>query len=455
MKPIFTLTFAAIVTLVTSSAGLSQQYSAYPSGMISPSSSANSSYFGPQYDPSMAPRPTAAGLYHPMFASTPMYQAADPEVPLPLDAGNLNGNTQGNSGGFGPTFQSAPPATLQTPELSLPAYQNDTTWNAFSPPAYGDPFLNPGYGQPGYAQPGSPYYGQPGDPFSPYGGSPSAVPQQGGYMYGANGPQPYRFGWQNRIDVLWMPDRTVTAPGGVPSGDHGIFGVDYELAFGTPFVPGWILNWTNEFAYRNWQRPTGIGLPSDLYRFGIDLEMETPQAGPFSISLGVTPSINTDFKADPWKEGFQLDGRGIVLMQLDQYWTLGLGAVFWDRRKDRVLPWAGLIYRDDYWEWQLMYPEARISVFLGNEAYWSKWAYIRAEYHVEAYGIETSFGGVTADNQVEMEDYRVLFGLKMDAGMYNWFIEGGYVFEREVTFGNGVPGYGVGSGFIGQIGLRF
>jgi hypothetical protein len=292
---------------------------------------------------------------------------------------------------------------------------------------------------------------------SPYGGYTQGVPPQGMSTYGANGAQPYRFGWQNRLDVSWMPGQTVTGPAPGASGDVGIFGVDYELAYGTPFLPGWVLNWTNQFGYRNWDGPGGqVVQPRDLYRFGIDFELETPQAGPFSISLGVTPSINTDLNADPWKEGLQIDGRGIMFFQLDQYWTLGLGAQYWDRVDDRIIPWAGLIYRDDFWEWQLMYPEARISVFLGNEAYWAKWAYVRAEYHVEAYGIESSFnGGAVSDTQFEVEDYRVLGGFKMDAGSYNWFIEGGWVFNREVKFANATPGYEIGSGFIGQIGLRF
>ena len=37
---------------------------------------------------------------------------------------------------------------------------------------------------------------------------------------------------------------------------------------------------------------------------------------------------NTDFDGDTWGDGFQLDGRGIFFVQLDQYWTLGLGAMF-------------------------------------------------------------------------------------------------------------------------------
>ena len=401
-----------------------------------------------------------ASIYQPTMTAMTVFQAGDSAVPIPQDPGAAPAPSFGAPSVNSTTtpLGTIPPnngSVITSPDPSLPIYQNDTTWNAFSPPVVSDPFLQPGYGQQGYGQP----YGQPGYGMqqSPYGGYTQGVPPQGMTTYGANGAQPYRFGWQNRLDVSWMPGQTVTGPAPGASGDVGIFGVDYELAYGTPFLPGWVLNWTNQFGYRNWDGPGGqVVQPRDLYRFGIDFELETPQAGPFSISLGVTPSINTDLNADPWKEGLQIDGRGIMFFQLDQYWTLGLGAQYWDRVDDRIIPWAGLIYRDDFWEWQLMYPEARISVFLGNEAYWAKWAYVRAEYHVEAYGIESSFnGGAVSDTQFEVEDYRVLGGFKMDAGSYNWFIEGGWVFNREVKFANATPGYEIGSGFIGQIGLRF
>ena len=221
-------------------------------------------------------------------------------------------------------------------------------------------------------------------------------------------------------------------------------------------APGWILNWTNQFGWRNWSGTTGnLTLPSDVFRLGIDLELETPKNGPYSVSLGITPSVNTDFQSGVMSKGFQLDGRGILFMQLDQYWTLGLGAQYWDRVDNLIIPWAGLIYRDDYWEWQLMYPEAKVSLFLGNEAYWSKWVYVRAEYHVEAYGIQSTYLSATTKNQMQIADKRVLLGLKMDAGLYSWIIEAGYVFDRDVKFSNSVPGFGLGNGFVGQIGLRY
>lgn len=402
-----------------------------------------------------APICSAQSLFQTTQDANVIFRGQSPEgtVPMPMATGGpemVPGSGMAfdsTSTGTTPEFYGGTPTAegvVPSPDLSMPVYPDSTTWNAFSPPLGGDPFIAQ---QPGQMTPYAPY--------SPYGAAPGL--QSGGLStYGAQGPQPYRFGWNNAVDVSWLPGGDVSAAPGGATGEMEIFGVDYNLQHSSPFLAGWILNWTNQFRYRNWNGPSGaIQLPSDVFRFGIDFELETPQNGPYAISLGVTPSINTDFDAST-SEGFQLDGRGILLMQLDQYWTLGLGAMYWDRVKDRVIPYAGLIYRDDYWEWQLMVPEARVSLFLGNESYWSKWMYVRAEYHVEAYGVNGTFGGVQADDQVEIEDYRVLGGFKMDSGMYNWFIEGGWVFNRDVNFDNAaVPGYSLGDGFIGQIGLRF
>jgi hypothetical protein len=408
--------------------------------ILMPQSSAQQAWFGP---PASHRHPT---MYQPTMTAM-MFQSGDMPVPAPSDPGGSPA-TLGTQPAPNQFFTDPSNGSIITsPDMTLPTYP-DSTWNAFSPPVVADPFLQPNYGS----------QMTPYAPYSPYqqGMPQPGIPQQGTYAYGANPAQPYRFGWQNRIDVSWLPGGGVSGPVGGATGDHDIFGIDYELAYGSPITPGWVLNWTNQFSYRNWDGPSGgIGLPSDVFRFGIDLEMETPKSGPFSISLGITPSINTDFDADAWDEGFQLDGRGIMLFQLDQYWTLGLGAMYWDRVDDHIIPWAGLIYRDDWWEWQLMYPEARVSLFLGNEAYWSKWAYVRAEYHVEAYGVNRRFGAVYADDQVEISDYRILLGLKMDSGLYSWFFEGGWVLDRQVEFASNAPGYDIDTGFIGQIGLRY
>jgi len=372
---------------------------------------------------------------------------------VPVPNGAANSGVAGDSGTgtiIGPAYTGVPNQTY------TPTYPGTTTWNAFSPPVLPDPFIGQqGYGQPGYGQQGAP--GAPYAPYSPY-QAPGAMPPQGMYAYGANGAKPYRFGWSNRLDLSYLAAANAKPHDGIsPRNDVSIFGVDYDLAYSSPYVAGWIVNWTNQFAYRNWDGPTTttIGQSSNYYRFAFDLELETPKAGPFSWSFGITPSLNTDFKANVWDEGFMIDGRGILFMHLDQFWTLGLGLMYWNRVEDLFVPYAGLIYRDDYWEWQLMFPETRVSVFLGNEAYWSKWLYARGEYHVEAYGVERSAAGGKFDDRMQVRDYRILIGMKMDSGFASWFFEGGWVLGRDVDFRSAAPGYDIDTGFIGQIGFRY
>jgi hypothetical protein len=451
VKKIFSFVIAAVLLLTTQLAAHAQP--GYPATYTNGHQYGSGYQYGGQMSPygsypgaaqqrfaSGYPRSPAMqrSVYEPTLTAMTLFQ--DGGVPLPPDAGTIP-----STGTFQPSdptsgFPDASGPIISSPDMSLPLYDNTMTWNAFAPPITSDPFV----GQPGVAPYGSTYPGQPTIP-------------QGTFAYGANPANPYRFGWSNRLDASWLPNGSVQgSPGGV-TGAMDIIGVDYRLTNTTQMIPGWILNWTNQFSWRNWSGPGGsLNLPDNVFRLGIDFELETPKAGPYSISLGVTPSVNTDFDSGTFSQGFQLDGRGILFMQLDQYWTLGLGAQYWDRVNDRIIPWAGLIYRDDYWEWQLMYPEAKVSLFLGNEAYWSKWVYVRAEYHVEAYGVNRTFAGTAADDQIELADKRLLLGLKMDAGMYSWIIEGGWVFDRDVEFGNAtVPDFSLGNGFIGQIGLRY
>lgn len=283
-----------------------------------------------------------------------------------------------------------------------------------------------------------------------FGGAPLT---QGFTLPGANSAGPYRFGWQQRVNLQWLPDERVNdSPA---SGKFGWFGVDYELQW-TQQMPGWVFITQPHFNFRAWDGPRGLSLPNAVYRFGYEFRMETPQTGsPYSFFLSATPSLNTDFQGASTSDAWNFDAKGAVIFRLDQYWQAVAGIQFWDRVDDRILPYGGLIYTDDFWELQLTFPEARASLFLGSEYMWAKWLYVRAEYHVESYEVDTRFAGTNRRTQVELEDWRVLAGLKMDTGYYDWFFEGGWVFGRDVEFAGDTPGFDIGTGFIGQLGFRF
>lgn len=273
----------------------------------------------------------------------------------------------------------------------------------------------------------------------------------GGFStFGANGGRPYRFGIEQKLDLMLIPSADVS--GGGASGKYEEFGVDYEVALTRPFVPGWILRETGLFRSRTWDGPVGgAGLPGSAFRLGADFEIATPQAGPYSISLGFTPSINTDFNSSASSTAWQFDGRGIIWWQLNRGWMFGLGAMFWDRVEDRVIPYAGWVYRDDFWEWRIMLPESEIRLFIGNEPWWSKWIYFRAKYNVDAYEITTATG---VRDEVEFEDWQLTLGFQMDAGCYRWFIEGGLILDRDIDYGSN-PDVSVDTSYITRIGWRY
>ncbi|MEZ6046336.1 MAG: hypothetical protein R3C11_12365 [Planctomycetaceae bacterium] len=57
--------------------------------------------------------------------------------------------------------------------------------------------------------------------------------------------------------------------------------------------------------------------------------------------------------------------------------------------------------------------------------------------------------------KIQLEDWRAVLGVYFDRGYYQKFIEGGWVFNRDVSFNNGTTGFDVGDGFILRGGFRF
>ncbi len=376
--------------------------------------------------------PVRTTWFRPVVDAKTVFRAqSDDVVPVPTDTTET------------PNTVDLPPDTsagvTSDPGLGLP---EPTTWNAFSPPLTSDPFLNGGVAQP-YA---------PAAPMSPaYGGSVIGPGYKGGFHTpGASGGRPYRFGLEQRLDTYLIPSANVSGVG--VAGLYEEVGVNYDLVVTEPIMPGWILKKTGQFRSRTWDGPAGgAGLPGSAFRLGTDLEFIAPQVGPHSISLAFNPSVNTDFNRSASSKAVQLDGRGIIWSQLNRSWSFGLGAIFWDRVDDRVLPYAGWVYRDDYWEGRLMFPESEIRLFLGNDPWWAKWIYFRGKYNIEAFEV-VGAGGV--QGEVEFEDWQLTVGFQMDAGYYRWFIEGGLVLDRKIRY-DIAPNIAVDTSYITRMGVRY
>ncbi|MFH1302114.1 MAG: hypothetical protein ABIK07_13720 [Planctomycetota bacterium] len=305
--------------------------------------------------------------------------------------------------------------------------------NLYGAPQGGyDPFLSPGMGG------GDPYGGQ---------GMP-------GYSGSVNGPQPYRFGWSSKYEFGFMPKvRTYVSPTGANGGNFGVFETDIDLTYTTPTKNGWIFAFSPEVDYRGWDGPQFISLPGKGFRFASDFQLSTPANGLWSVQLGFTPAIGTDFGKSLSSDAWMFDARAVLFFRPSNTWMFAAGAAYWDRVGDYVIPYAGIVWTpNDLWEVRAMFPKARVSRFMGNVGDKSVWLYGSFEYDIEAFQIQQA--GVNARNQVEFKDYVMLLGVRGDSGCMSIFLEAGGIMKREADFKNG-GGFDVKDGFIARFGVQF
>lgn len=319
----------------------------------------------------------------------------------------------------------------------------------------------PGYGAPanpyGASPYGSPAYPQPvmQDPWATGGAMPYAQPAPGMMTYGMNGPQPRRTGWQGRYDFTYIPEQGTSNPN---VGGFEVFGIDIEHVFTEPLAYGWTKTIAPQFNYRSWQGPgaatPSTDLPGGAYRFGLDMRLQTPTVGGWSIEGGFTPAVASDFRSTLTSDAWQFDGHLVAFWQWSPQLMWAIGAMYWDRVDNIILPYAGLVYTpNDIWEFRLIFPKPRISVFLGTPWGIPTWMYVGGEYHVESYQVKPKL--MADETEVQFKDWRVTGGFRWESGWMTSFAEAGYIFARDVEFRAPGTGFEPDSGFIGRVGFRY
>jgi hypothetical protein len=177
----------------------------------------------------------------------------------------------------------------------------------------------------------------------------------------------------------------------------------------------------------------------------------TPTVGPFTAELGFNPSLNTDFNQSPGSDAWNWDGRGAINVTVNPQTMVVLGALFWDRVDDRVLPYGGVVFKpNEYFEIRALFPRSEVSIGLGTPWGIPQWLYVNGEYHVEAYEI-----GGGGGRQIQLQDWRAMLGIRSDSCGVESFLEGGWVFDRQVKFSTGGGNFDITSGFIARFGIKF
>ncbi len=406
-----------------------------------------------------------------------------PASPFARAIAGQSATVRGQSTTFtGPVLGTPQPVTTyyQTPTYGspTPAYTDPSFGNVMPggvAPYSSDPWVNGGV---------SPYGGM-----SPYGaGNPYPGTVSGAYSIGLNGAQPYKFGWTERADVGWIADADTNIPGG---GKMNVFELNYEKELTVPVFGNWIFSAAGQYNLRLFDGPyakrVAVGdpfpapggflnaapeLPGNVHRFGLGLTLRTPSIGPWTFEGGFNPSLATDFQSSLDSDAVLFDGHLVAFLRPNPVWTFAIGAVYWDRVDDMVLPYAGVIFTpNDYLEVRLVFPKPRVSLFLGTPMGLPTWGYVQGEYHVEAYQVgingpaanDFSGGGLVNANEligidsrrVQLEDWRIMGGFYTEGPAWTAFIEAGAAIEREVKYSATVQGFDVDPAFLIRMGFRY
>jgi hypothetical protein len=203
-----------------------------------------------------------------------------------------------------------------------------------------------------------------------------------------------------------------------------------------------------------WTGPRSFNLPPGAAEFISDFQWASAYAGPWNWQLGFTPQLNGTFNERINSNALMADVRAVVLFRASPRWLWAIGAAYWNRASDHLIPYGGAIWApNDRWEIRAMFPRSRASYYLGRLGGADTWLYASGEYNVEAYQVDIE--GPRISVRGETSDYRVLLGASATSGIWTLFFEGGLVTDRHFRFRGNAPDFEIDDGAIVRTGLLF
>jgi hypothetical protein len=270
--------------------------------------------------------------------------------------------------------------------------------------------------------------------------------------YGTNGFQAYRLGWVTYHDAVVMPYAPVS---GGAIGSMQMVEWNASLRYGRVVAPGILFNGTGWFNAHYWNGPNNIDLPGQVDQISTDLELGFFNDGPWSGQVAFHPQLVDDYEARINRYAFNFDFRAIAMYRASPNWSFVGGLAFWDRVDRMFVPHVGVIWTpNERWEFRLLFPQTRISYYLGNVCNADAWLYGLAEYTAEAW--QANIGTpMRYEDRIQITDERLMLGLRADKGRHSFFVEAGYVFDRQAKFIGQTPKFTIGDVGMIRVGTRY
>ncbi len=182
-------------------------------------------------------------------------------------------------------------------------------------------------------------------------------------------------------------------------------------------------------------------LPSEVYGAWVDFGWFPNSRFASQVSYELTTRIGVYSDFQEFNEhSLRTMGTGLIKLRLTPTLTAKVGVEYIDRADVKLLPAGGFLWTPNaHTRWDIYFPRPKLATYfttLGNTEIW--W-YVGGEYGGDSWTIErVDFrdpARPTFADRVDYNDIRVAIGLEWfnPYGMKG-FLEGGYVFEREVVY---------------------
>lgn len=202
-----------------------------------------------------------------------------------------------------------------------------------------------------------------------------------------------------------------------------------------------------------WDPPESYRLPSQVYDMSFDVGLRWKWNDRWRFILGVTPGFYTDGQA--WSgNGFRIPARLLAIYQWSESLSFTIGAVYLNRDDIPVVPGIGFSWTpSEYLKVDANMPRPRISYMIFEEAGGAKWwAYTGAALGGGQWLVERD----GKDEVITLRQFNLVAGLERRPIPYvSMFLEGGWVFGREVEIRSPRETFIPSDSFIVRLGIGY
>jgi hypothetical protein len=188
-----------------------------------------------------------------------------------------------------------------------------------------------------------------------------------------------------------------------------------------------------------WDGPTSpdFAMPSSAFAGFLDTGWETDPMKTFGVELGLRVGVFADFDAVN-SDSVRFQGKAMGRLRLTPTATGRAGVFYLDRNKIKLLPAFGILWAPNQdTRFDIFFPEPKLAHYLSTVGNSDMWWYLTGYYGGGNWTIRQPDG---TNDQVDINDIRIMMGLEFGRsdqirqGLRVGFIEGGYAFNRELSY---------------------